>query len=594
MTENNQVSQKTGKSFYNIVNKVSTHIFSFENKSASRKIVNSLIAIVLGIVATLIIISLSEFSVDAIIERLIDNSLNIFRDNFIKLIAIYIFASLAIAIGFKAGLFNIGVPGQMMISGALTFVIITSTGANTSGGTIVVAFIVSTLAASLIAATSAALKIFFKVHEVVSTIMFNWIIYYFSQYLFRNATSPEGNTLFTATSGVSTVQITNIMGVDNSVTLFTNSSSALALLLSTALICAILFFFVLRFTATGYKIKMLGINPNAAKYGGTNEKMMTISLFAISGFLAGVAGFYYFLFYKYLFTFDGSPLITGFNSISVALIAYNNPIGIIFSSVLYAFFEVGVQNILVRNVGTSPSEYYFVLVGFLMFFIAIAVVFGNIRPYYWIHKEYVKYKYGAWTKKNSQEKYLKIVKKLDSYLDVDEHTFMKNLDKADIGFGQKIKILKMFYKLRYKKNKLMIQEKLKLNSEQISVIQKHKKEAHDKYVSSSSKVSKEEKIDNLEKFGQIIKKLNLELDNLGANDLKDLKTEMKTKRKLVRSLINSHKDNMLHAHNKAWLKNAKKWNVWFAKNETKAEYKNWWNAELEQLSKLGNEARLVK
>ncbi len=255
---------------------------------------------------------------------------------------------LSVALAFKTGLFNIGAPGQYLI-GAMSSLLIALSVPTTEATAFwvwLLAFIIGMLSGMVWGAIPGFFKAVFNVNEVIVCIMTNWIAANLVSWVFsatgdKYINIPETKTAFiypTSHNGVMTPRL----GLDK---LFPGSNIDISIFIS-ALI-AIILFYVINKTTLGYELRACGFNKNGAKYAGMNEKRNIILSMALSGGLAAGGAALWYLNGKndFLWNTYGSLPADGFNGIPVALLASNNPIGVIFSSIFLRYIDKGGFNL---------------------------------------------------------------------------------------------------------------------------------------------------------------------------------------------------------------------------------------------------------
>jgi simple sugar transport system permease protein len=243
-----------------------------------------------------------------------------------------IFTGLSVAFAFKAGLFNIGAEGQMNIGAFCTawvgFTLISlpwyvliplSIAAGFAGG-------------ALWAAIAGYLKARFGSHEVINTIMLNFIALALVSYLV--------NDVYLVPASIHTPEISpnaHLQRID-SFGIFAGSPFNLSFII--ALISCFGMYYIIWKTPLGYRINTLGLNKNAAEYAKMNVKKLTVLSMAIAGGLAGMAGLNFVNGYKHYFEL-GFSQNAGYIGIAVALIARNNPFDVILVAVFFGVLEYG-------------------------------------------------------------------------------------------------------------------------------------------------------------------------------------------------------------------------------------------------------------
>lgn len=247
-----------------------------------------------------------------------------------------IFTGLAVAVAFRAGLLNIGAEGQLYVAAFATAwagIVF----ANLPAAVLVpICFVAAIAAGAVWGAIPGLLKARFGSHEVINTIMMNFIavalVSYLTQYHYRTPgdpilqTAPISPNAYLARFG----QV--IPGFPQRIPL--NLAFVLALVA-----CALVYVFLWR-TKWGYEIRATGSNPSAAEYGGISVRRQVVVAMAISGGLAGMVGINEVLGYRHRY-YDGFSDSYGFTGIAVALLGRNHPGGVIFAALLFAVLTRG-------------------------------------------------------------------------------------------------------------------------------------------------------------------------------------------------------------------------------------------------------------
>ena len=291
-------------------------------------------------------------------------------------ISIYIIGALSLAIGFKANLFNIGVPGQMMGAGCAVLIIGILVPIHNQFLMILVCLIVAVVTGALISVLAGVLKAYFNIHEVVTTIMLNWIIFYFFKWLFLQA-NPGG--IYNAGALISTKSQNPAF----SLAINHNDQLIWVLPLIFAVVIIIALWFIFFKTSFGYKIKLIGHSRTVAQYSGISYSKTVIYLMAISGAIAGVLGLVFYMVIdqgQITFLVDQIPVF-GLNCMSATLIGFNNPIGIAIFSILW-----GILNSTCLPTSQLPffhisKEMSSLIFGIIIYFAAISIVFLQFEPF---------------------------------------------------------------------------------------------------------------------------------------------------------------------------------------------------------------------
>ncbi len=274
-----------------------------------------------------------------------------------------IFTGLAVAFAFNCGLFNIGGESQLMIgafaAAACGYYINVSSFVH-----VPLVILAAVISAGLFAAVAGWLKTRFDIHEVISTIMLNYAAYALLGYLVllpcfkENGPNPQ------------TKQI-----LSSAVLAPFFHRHALNYGLIIAVFAALFIWFLLYKTTTGFNIRAVGLNAAAAEYSGVSVSKMMIFAMFVSGALAGLGGAERVMgvFSKYNSTaFVGY----GFDGIAVALLVNNNPIGVIFSALLFGFLKTGGA-FMNREIGI-PVELVIIIQAVIIFFMAADRIVKNI------------------------------------------------------------------------------------------------------------------------------------------------------------------------------------------------------------------------
>ena len=248
-------------------------------------------------------------------------------------------SAVAVAVGFKMGLFNIGVESQYLM-GALLSAALGAAVALPSIVHISLIIFVAILTSALWAAIAGYLKVKKGVHEVISTIMLNYIGTGISAYLLANiffekvelsTTAPQTDLL------PETARIPSLNGV-----LGIEDLPNLHGFIVGAVFVGILYYWIVWKTSLGFDLRATGSSPIAAKFSGANPGRLTILAMMISGGFAGLVGMAPLTGYFFKYTTD-FPSGLGFAGITVALLGRNHPIGMAFGAILLSFLERSAQ-----------------------------------------------------------------------------------------------------------------------------------------------------------------------------------------------------------------------------------------------------------
>jgi general nucleoside transport system permease protein len=268
---------------------------------------------------------------------------------------------LAVSVALRAGLFNIGGEGQLAAGGFAAAVMGLALPAGTPGLIAVPMCLGAALAAGgLVGAIPGVMKARFGAHEVIVTIMLNFIVLAFLNWIVASHLHvPE--TLHTPDMRAGTVaRLMNWVGPFH--------GSAVNASLFIAIAAAALVGWMLFRTRAGYELRAVGLQPDAAEYGGVRVGTVWIKAFMISGALAGLGGINYVLGYKHYYE-EGFGAGAGFLGIAVALVGRNHPLGVIIAAFLFATLSQGGLAIH----ALVPKQMVEVLQGVVILAVAAAV-----------------------------------------------------------------------------------------------------------------------------------------------------------------------------------------------------------------------------
>ncbi|MDO4293533.1 MAG: ABC transporter permease [Eubacteriales bacterium] len=278
--------------------------------------------------------------------------------SFLSYLTPMIFAALAVAVALRAGLFNIGVSGQMLAAGFAASVIVgySSLTAPLAKPLVVVIGIV---AGALVGGLIGFLKYRFNINEVVSSIMLNYILQYVCSFLINTYFVDPVSRQSRAVSAASRLTLADMAVGDLKMDI------PLGIIL--ALLAVALVRFLLNRTVTGYEMKAVGFSEGASRYAGIHVGKNIVLTMVISGALAGLAGVTYYL--GYFASIRPRVLCdTGFDAIAVALLGNSNPVGIIFSSFLITVIDKG--STYMSSTAGVQAEIADVITGMILLFSA--------------------------------------------------------------------------------------------------------------------------------------------------------------------------------------------------------------------------------
>ena len=281
-----------------------------------------------------------------------------------------ILTALTFAIGFRGGMFNIGAEGQLYL-GALAAVAVSYFHLPGAIG-LALSMIFAVLAGALWSLPAAILKASRGVHEVISTIMLNWISQFLCFYLITEI-------LVDPQRAEKTVSI-----VDSNRLPLLVPGTSLSYGIFISLFAAIIVYLALWRTVIGFDVRATGHNPLAAAYAGIEKWKIIVFVFITGGLTAGLAGAVHVMGRPPVYAiYGGMPSIKGlgFEGLAVAMIGRNHPIGIIFAAIFFGGLLAGGR--MMQMLASVPLELVRVVEGIVVLFLAIPEL---IKLFSWLRK----------------------------------------------------------------------------------------------------------------------------------------------------------------------------------------------------------------
>ena len=342
---------------------------------AESTFIHILLSIFLGFLVGAIFLKIMGLSVGAAYGRLLNSVTSLKGISYVIVYAVpYIVAGLSVAFSFKTGVFNIGAEGQFVV-GSMAAVVTSLLGASLPKPILIpLCFLAAMAVGALWGIIVGVLKTRWGINEVLSMIMFNWIAFYLSNFIAGiPAIKNEGTA--EATKNIA----------DNASLLFSKDFIKSAGLCPTAnwgilmaIAAMLLVWFIIEKTTLGYELKAVGYNKFAAEYGGISVNRSILTALAISGALAGLAGALQVMGMGKRISIFTSQEGFGFAGIVVALIGVSNPFGVFVAGLFYGALMYGGSKLNLEGV---PTQLVSVIVGTVVFFIAISVIFQNLNKF---------------------------------------------------------------------------------------------------------------------------------------------------------------------------------------------------------------------
>lgn len=269
-----------------------------------------------------------------------------------------ILSGLALAFGFRTGLFNIGVEGQLIMGSFAAAAV----GILVEAPRIIhlpLALLAAAVAGGLWAFIPGILKAKFRVHEVVVTIMLNYTALHIINYVVK---------ILPGSSKTKTVAIHETATLSNKFMSTITGNSRLHLGIFVALIMAVIFWYIIEKTSFGYELRAVGFNPDASEYAGMRVNRNIVYSMMISGAFAGLAGAMI-----SIGTFSYARVIGGFegyglDGIAVALLGSNSGLGVVIAGFLFGALKSGSSSMALASV---PKEIAEIIMAFIVLFAAM-------------------------------------------------------------------------------------------------------------------------------------------------------------------------------------------------------------------------------
>jgi general nucleoside transport system permease protein len=273
-------------------------------------------------------------------------------------------AGLGVGLGFKAGLFNIGAQGQFLMGGVFT--VAAALLVRDSGPWIAIPFavLVGAIAGAVWGFIPGFLKAFSGAHEVVTTIMLNFIAGSMVVWLItgplRQPRSPQ--------------PVTPNVG-DATLPIFIGRDGHIGIII--AFIAVPIIWFLLYRMTLGFQIRAVGANPDASRYAGMKPRRLITFTMSMAGLLAGLAGSLNILGITHQMSASASGATSvGFDAITVALLGRSNPIGIMLAALLFGMMRAGA-GLMSINAGV-PGELVDLLEAIILLFLVASPVLRRV------------------------------------------------------------------------------------------------------------------------------------------------------------------------------------------------------------------------
>jgi simple sugar transport system permease protein len=264
-----------------------------------------------------------------------------------------VLTGLAVGVGFKGGLFNIGGTGQVLVGGFVAALTGAAVAGQPAALAVPIAIIAGALGGAIYGFIPGALKSFTGAHEVVSTIMLNSLAAFVIVGLVNDVFKIVGPS-FARTADVGNAALPVLFGRNGNIGI-----------LITVVLVAVTWVLIYR-TPLGFEIRTVGANPDAARYAGMNPRRLIVLTMTLCGMFAGLAGAFEILSLGYYPAVFGTSL--GFTGITVALLGRAHPVGIMLAALLLGAMRAGAPAMQIT--AKIPIEIIDVIQGLILLFLA--------------------------------------------------------------------------------------------------------------------------------------------------------------------------------------------------------------------------------
>ncbi|GAA4145228.1 ABC transporter permease [Actinomadura keratinilytica] len=308
-----------------------------KNSPLALTVLAAVVALAFSVAVTSIVLSISGFNPPSTFQAMIEFGLE--PDSVVNIVnraSTYYLAAVAVAIGFRMGLFNIGVDGQYRLAAMLAAAV---------GGAVAlppvlhqgVIILVAMLVGALWAGIAGLLKVTRGVSEVIATIMLNFIATGIIAYLLQDG---RLGTQVAGSDNIGTEPIApsgRVGGIP-----YPGADLKIFGLVLLAVAVGVAFHVVVERTRFGFDLRATGLSPSAAVASGVDAKRMVVTAMLLSGAAAGLIGMPQLLGSSYSYGLD-FPGGLGFVGIGIALLGRNKPVGIVFAALLWSFLDQSSQ-----------------------------------------------------------------------------------------------------------------------------------------------------------------------------------------------------------------------------------------------------------
>lgn len=320
-------------------------------------IVGTVLSFVMAIIVATVLIRLAGFGVLEGYQAMLEGAFGsrVALADVLSRSTPLIFTGLSVAIALRAGLFNVGTEGQLLL-GAMAALVVGLIEGLPMWIHIPLAFLAAAIVGGLWGMVPAVLKARFRAHEVITTIMLNYVITFFTGYLANYPLHPPTEMMPATAHAAESAQLPRLVqGSQLTIALFVGVGSALLLSL------------LLRRSVLGYEIRAVGLNAQAAEAKGISQTRAWLTAMAIGGAVAGLGGAGEVLGVHRRFIEGFSPGY-GFDGIAVALMGSSNPLGVVPAALVMGAIRTGA--LAMDRTTRIPADFVVVIQGLVLLFLS--------------------------------------------------------------------------------------------------------------------------------------------------------------------------------------------------------------------------------
>ena len=340
------------------------------------KVFPVLLSVLLAFVVGAVFLVIMGLDVGASYGRLLKSVTGIKGFSYVLVYSIpYIMTGLSVALSFRTGIFNIGAEGQFIVGSMAAAVLGICCGSVPKALLIPMCFLAAMIAGALWGLIVAFLKTKWGINEVLSMIMFNWIAFYLSNYIVGiPAIHSDGTAEATKNISANASTLLSKQLIQETGLCPTANWGILV-----AMVFTVAVWFVLEKTTLGFRLKAVGYNHFSAEYAGIHVNRSILTVIGVSGAIAGLGGALQLMGMGGRISVFTSQEGYGFAGIVVALMGSSNPYGVFLAGIFYAALIYGGNKL---NLVGVPTQLVNVIVGTIVYFISISVIFPYFRDLY--------------------------------------------------------------------------------------------------------------------------------------------------------------------------------------------------------------------